>query len=164
MWQNWSSSDFFLILTRCPEFGDGGLRHVSSMRQLRRLWISHASISERGLRHLAPLVALRELQLCDAGNLSDSGVRHIARLSRVESLYLRADRIGDVGIEHIARMQNLRELWLEGVSAVDFTPLESLRSLRVLGLYNVLIGDDQLGRLRRLMPSCSIVSRSFAVP
>jgi ankyrin repeat protein len=90
---------------------DEGLRHLARMPQLRDLDLSHypgGPITDRGLDVLRHLRELRKFQMCWQPGISDAGVANLAACEHLESVDLMGTPTGDGAIRALTGKQNLR--------------------------------------------------------
>jgi Leucine-rich repeat (LRR) protein len=76
-----------LHIMNCPVVTDAGLRHLKSLKKLRRLDLRGSSITDSGLAELSGLSELRELALSRT-SVSDAGLEHLEGLAKLEWLTL----------------------------------------------------------------------------
>ena len=64
------------------------MKELAGLTELRLLDLSHAKISDAGLRHLAGLRRLQSLRLYDVANVTDAGLAHLKGLTDLRELNL----------------------------------------------------------------------------
>lgn len=103
------------------------LKGISSLES-----VSGLTVDDEGLADLAELRQLKSL--CLSGAMTDVGLRYLAKLQALEELELRANGITDGGVTQIAALTNLRHLRLHGCPITDrgLPTLATLRSLETL--------------------------------
>jgi hypothetical protein len=92
---------------------DAGLRHLAGMPQLRELDLSDypgGTITDHGLAALRHLTELRHFKMCWQGAVSDAGVAHLARCDRLESVNLLGTPTGDGALHALTGKPDLRSL------------------------------------------------------
>jgi hypothetical protein len=92
---------------------DDGLRHLARMPQLRELDLSDypgGRITDRGLDALRHLTELRRFQMCWQSGISDAGVARLAHCERLESVNLLGTPTGDGAVAALAEKAGLRHL------------------------------------------------------
>jgi len=108
---------------------------ITRYPQLEMLDLSYTDIDDIGLAQLASLTSLTWLGLMDT-KVTDDGLRHLARFSALECLALSGTEVTARGIERLAGLKNLRSLHL----------------------VNCRVSRDDVARLQKQFPACSIVS------
>jgi hypothetical protein len=107
------------------------------------------------LPHLAS--GLRRLTLATAW-LHDESLAHVAQLKGITSLQTFGNDFTDAGVQYLAALTNLEWLWLEEETlsgqAIDFAV--RLTRLQRLGLKDVPITEEDLRRLRALLPDVDV--------
>jgi hypothetical protein len=102
-----------LILDGTGRLTDAGVRHLADMPQLRDLDLSDhpgGTITDRGLEALGHLTELRHFKMCWQGAVTDGGVAHLAHCDRLESVNLLGTRTGDGALRALAGKAGLRDL------------------------------------------------------
>jgi hypothetical protein len=102
-----------LIVDGTNRLTDEGLRHLARMPQLRELDLSDypgGKITDRGLGALRHLTELRHFKMCWQGAVSDEGVANLARCERLESVNLLGTPTGDGALRALAGKAGLRNL------------------------------------------------------
>lgn len=134
---------------------DAGLREISALTKLEKLWI--ISLGDRptvwprltasGTAHLGKLKMLRELHLSYMP-LDDSELAFIESLTRLEYLDLNQTKIADAGLIHLRPLHQLEYLCLGGrkITGEGFAGL-SLSRLRQLDLSSTGITDGGLSHI-----------------
>lgn len=97
---------------------DDGLRHLAALRGLRELDISVSGIGDRGLASLRPLELLEVLHL-DGTGLTDRGLDTVASFSRLRALDLSRTLVGPEGLGALARLPALAFLSVSGIDLAD---------------------------------------------
>lgn len=103
---------------------DSDLSHFSNLNRLRILEIGivgepDTGIGDEGLRHLAGLSNLEELELYGHSHISDAGLAHLAGLTKLKWLNLDGSRVTDAGLVHLRGLTNLTRLYLSGTKVTD---------------------------------------------
>jgi hypothetical protein len=102
-----------LILDGTNRLTDEGVRHLARMPQLRELDLSDypgGKITDHGLAALGHLTELRHFKMCWQGAVSDKGVANLARCDRLESVNLLGTPTGDGALRALAGKAGLRNL------------------------------------------------------
>lgn len=140
-----------------------------------------ASISERGLKHLAPLTQLYLLDLDSAvlepGALkglpdlpaldqlyvrktpvADADLPHLLRFPRLMHLGLHHTAVTDAGLATVARLPNLKHLHLDGTAVTDagLDALRACKKLEYLSIANTKVSPAAVAELRKALPRCEV--------
>jgi len=91
---------------------DLGLAKLASLKNLRRLDLSGASITASGVRTLAAFRELRRLSLWNVKGLDDAAAEPLERLTNLTSLDLSNTSIGADTLRRLAKLPNLRRLYV----------------------------------------------------
>lgn len=126
-----------LGLQDCQRVSDEGLRFISMglANVLKSINLSFCvQITDSGMKHVAKISSLRELDLRSCDNISEMGISYLAEGgSRISSLDVSfCDKIGDQALEHISQgLFNLKTLSMsacpisdEGISKIAKTQQE----------------------------------------
>jgi hypothetical protein len=92
---------------------DAGLRHLAGMPQLRELDLSDypgGTITDHGLEAMRHLTELRHFKMCWQGAVSDAGVAHLGRCDHLERVTLLGTPTGDGALRALAGKPGLRSL------------------------------------------------------
>jgi len=90
---------------------DEGLRHLARMPQLEELDLSEypgGPITDRGLEVLKQLPALRKFAMCWQAGISDAGVANLGACERLESVNLLGTQTGDGAVRALTGKRSLR--------------------------------------------------------
>lgn len=133
---------------------DRGLRHLAQLNALEELDLSYTNVLGTGLRHLKLSRGLWALNLCKT-RVSDATVKQLMAFRHLQRLDLSYTRITNVAMDSITRLRHLRQLTLEGTEVTDvgLRKLGQLRDLERLDLSNTRITDagvDCIARLKNL--------------
>jgi hypothetical protein len=122
--------------------GDGDVKALAALPQLRGLVLSRTSVSDAGLKALA---ALPRLQALDLGwtPIGDEGLKVLAGFRQLTWLELRGTAITDAGLKNLASLESLETLDLGETQTSDagLAALADLRQLRKLRLDRTKVGD-----------------------
>ena len=91
---------------------DLGLAKLASLKNLRRLDLSGASIAANGVRTLAAFRELRRLSLWNVKGLDDAAAAPLETLTNLTSLDLSNTSIGADTLRRLAKLPNLRHLYV----------------------------------------------------
>lgn len=169
-----SKKYFSIEITEQWRGGNGGLRHLSNVKQLRELYVFEDSgVTDAGVAHIGELSELERLTLWSR-RVTDRGIRHLIDLKGLRRLDLAGLRIGDESLATFHEMSELEELILSetlvrGDGLANLHPnirrlhlydtevddkavvhLLSLPQLRYLGLYGTRVTDEGFLRLALL--------------
>lgn len=108
---------------------DDWLKWIREFRSLRKLDLANCEIHGDGLRHVATLTDLRELNLT-LTPVDDSALKHLAELSELRTLGLASTKVTGTGFEHLKGLTNLENVNLHftpvndaGLKAISQLPL-----------------------------------------
>lgn len=101
-----------LHLDGSAHFSDDGVRHLAGMPQLRELELGgpRSPITDRGLEALRHLKELRKFQMCWTPGISDAGVANLTFCDHLESVNLLGTPTGDGAINALIGKRELRRL------------------------------------------------------
>ncbi len=91
---------------------DEGIAKLPGLPKLTALDLRAVDIGDPGMKALASLKALRELNLSD-GRFTDQGLANLSKLSHLERLETERVKITDAGIESLSGITSLRALNLD---------------------------------------------------
>lgn len=89
-----------LFFSTTNGLNDDRLQQLSSLSQLRELWLVRSEVTGTGLAVLADFPALRELHIGSA-QLSDDGLRHLKRLGQLKKLTIWGLRHDDPRVDEL---------------------------------------------------------------
>jgi hypothetical protein len=121
---------------------DMGMKQLGAMKNLEKLELATANVSNTGFANLAMLTELKELAL--ASGASDQDLVHLSKLVKIEVLRLHDNKITDAGMKHVSGLKQVRRLLL-GLTAVGDAGLKELAGLtevRELLLYATPVTDE----------------------
>lgn len=138
----------------CPRIGDGGLRNMRFVKELREVSLTETRLTGSGLVHLGELEHLNRLSITGTP-VNDEGLDAIASFARLRSLVLRGPARGSRHLPDLSQLTQLEELVLAYPDVDDQAAegLAGLRRLRHLDLGGTAISDDGLipvGKLAEL--------------
>jgi hypothetical protein len=110
-------------------FSDEGLRHLARMPQLQELDLSgyHSPLTDRGLEVLRHLKQLKRFQMCWPQHVTDAGVAHLAGCDDLERVVLLGTRTGDGALAALAGKRRLHHFKAGGqVTAAGLALLHQL--------------------------------------
>lgn len=118
-----------LRLGNCKQLTDEGVRHLANLPMLRELDLSHTRVTDDGLKVLRALPQLRSLNLVMT-MVTDLGLIHLEHCHELERLHLMWTHTGNGAIRVLAGKQKFTHLW-SGNNVTD----DGLRYLRDIPTY-----------------------------
>lgn len=85
-----------------PVIGDAGLKSVSSLVTLRKLYLRYTNVSDAGIEHVSRLPKLESLDLTGT-DVPDASIPLFKRLTNLKKLWLRNTRVSDAGAEELEK-------------------------------------------------------------
>jgi hypothetical protein len=133
--------------------GDGALKHVAGLDNVRTLMLCGTSIGDSDLAELPKMWRLENLNLLGT-NVTDAGLTHLANCRELKSLVL-PSAITDQGVQALRGLSNLEFLWIDSTAVTDqsapvFAGLEKLRELLLRQNAISDVGAKELRRLKNL--------------
>lgn len=150
-------------VNKCP-IEDADMTIWPAFKELRRLQISGARLTDAGIASLTGCKKLESLELgefhvpfslkgepdCDACSLSTTAVRKIATLGRLKSLSLSHIKLTEGDIESLAALSELQMLDIRSTQITDKS-LETLSKMK--SLRKLILRDDDGRFVRNLEPT-----------
>lgn len=101
-----------------------------------------AGVDSNGVRHLAGLTHLKELDLCECAKVGDKALKALVACEELESLGLRGSGISDAGLAYLKKLPRLSQLNIDGtgishVGVKEVCKSASLRELNLIDCPNV---------------------------
>lgn len=157
-----------VLMLRGTQATDEGLRHIGELTRLEELYIFNAAaVSDAGVTHLARLRNLKKVQI-DHARITDVGLRVLCGLHKLEDMWLQGNGFTDAGITELKRLGNVKKLCLGlGTTRISDKGLESvkhLKNLELLDLQGSVVTDNGLrhlsglSKLNELWTSGSIIT------
>ena len=132
--------------------GDG-LKIVATLRHLEELNLNHykGGVTDQAIPPLAGSKTLRKLDLMNA-RVTDRSMSQFAAMPSLRSLGLSGTKITDAGLEQLSQHQHIESLFLGSTDVTDrgLKHLASMKSLKRLGLRSTAITDAGLKTLTAL--------------
>ncbi|HXY34650.1 MAG TPA: protein kinase [Planctomycetaceae bacterium] len=130
---------------------DSGLAHLSRCVNLEELNVAFGSqkVSDASMRHIGTMRRLKKLWL--GGNpVTNAGLVYLEGLTQLESLDLGGTRVHGPGLEHLRSLVALKDLQLGGLGLMDsdLVRLRSLTALERLGLDGTRVSGPGLANLK----------------
>lgn len=161
---------------------DAGARSVSQLRSLRELIMPQTALTGDGVRLLAAIPTLEQLDLtlCE---VTDESLQPFGDLKNLRSLKLRGTQIKGPGLQHLARCQSLESLQISELSPFDSDELrhfvghprlkslnlsgtrldkravehlQRISTLELLEMNDSGVGEADLRELRAALPKCTV--------
>jgi RNA polymerase sigma factor (sigma-70 family) len=118
------------------------------------LWLGGAQVTDAGLKELAGLAGLKNLQMLYLGNteVTDAGLKELAGLKSLRTLDLLRTKVTDTGLKELAGLKSLETLDLMSTEVTDagLKELAGLKSLQTLNLWETKVTDAGLRELAGL--------------
>jgi hypothetical protein len=131
---------------------DSDIPLLARMADLKKLDLSLARISDRGLRALRPASQILDLNLAFAEQIGDEGTSAIREWKHLVRLNARGTKITDATLEMLSGITSLRALDVSyaQLTVVGMNHLASLTNLRELSMGGNKLTDAGLQFLRQL--------------
>jgi hypothetical protein len=131
---------------------DEGLASVSHDNGLQKLYCFKPKITDAGVKHLANLTGLKDLELLRVPELTDATLAHIAGQTNLEKITLSGTSITGSGLVHLAGMRKLRSLTIsnEALNDAGLANLGKLTGLTQLYLGGGAYTDTGVAALANL--------------
>ncbi|KAG7621554.1 Leucine-rich repeat cysteine-containing subtype [Arabidopsis suecica] len=119
-----------LDLSRCFKVTDAGMKHLQSVVNLKKLWISQTGVTEVGISLLA---SLKKLSLLDLGGLpvTDQNLISLQALTKLEYLDIWGSNVTNQGAVSILKFSNLSFLNLSWTSITQTPNIPHLECLHM---------------------------------
>jgi RNA polymerase sigma factor (sigma-70 family) len=118
------------------------------------LWLGGAQVTDAGLKELAGLAGLKNLQMLYLGNteVTDAGLKELAGLKSLQTLNLWETKVTDARLRELAGLKSLQALDLGGTEVTDagLKELAGLKTLKTLNLGDTKVTDAGLKQLAGL--------------
>lgn len=123
-----------LDLANCAVRGEG-LRHVAGLAGLRELNLTLTPVSDDALQHLAGLTELRSLGLAST-QCTGTGFTHLTGLKKLESVNFHFTPLNDAGLKAISQVPLSGRLWFAHTRFTDAgaASLAALTKLKICGI------------------------------
>jgi hypothetical protein len=140
---------------------DAGFRELARLAQVRSLDLTFTAVSEKRLKLLAEMTALRELRICPerpepgaapGEPVTVAGLKAVTRLTNLRVLVLTRVPVNDETVIDLAALPELREVDLSETEITDaaLKSLASCRKLHKLGVIAPKVTGMGLGQLAEL--------------
>jgi len=140
-------------LTPPGSITDAGLRYVTGLTPLKRLYLDDSNVTDKGLVTLSKLSGLEELSLTGK-SIRGPGLVHLTKLPSLYYLMLGHLSFGDTGMAHIRNIPSLKILSFRDASIGDagVQQLSGHEGLENVSFVRAWVTDHGLGYLKT-MPS-----------
>jgi hypothetical protein len=114
-----------VLLLDSTQISDAGVKHLSKLRQLRRLYLRYTQVTGSGLEQLAGLTNLERLDLMGSRGITSEALLALPNRENLESLNLLYTGIDRTAFAHLRTMSHLQELSVSDSagSPADFVSL-----------------------------------------
>lgn len=140
-----------LALTGCSKIGDTSITSIGQhMKALKSLAISNLNFTDAAFAKLADLNLVH--LFAEGTSVTDTGVKTLAKMTSLKELQLNYTRTGDDAVGHLSNLQSLETLGLAGTLVTDrgTAAIAKLNNLRTLDLGYTTIGQQGLKELSQL--------------
>jgi len=134
---------------------DAGLQHLSGLSSLSDLTLSCSpGITDAGIKHLLRLTQLRHLEIVNT-SITNDGLKQLAPLP-LECLKITGTHVTGDGLETLKGWPHLAHLAIDGTQAEAYgvKDLSELRQLKELDIYSAT--GKHLDGLQKAMPNCKV--------
>ena len=123
-----------LDLANCAIQGNG-LKHISSLKNLRELNLTLTPVNDEALKHLSGLTELRNLGLAST-QCTGTGFTHLKPLTKLENVNFHFTPLNDAGLQAISQLPLSGRLWFAHTKFTDqgATHLKNLTQLKRCGI------------------------------
>ena len=138
---------------------DDGMEAIGQLKQLEKLNLDMANITDVGIKYLAGCEALTELDVM-RNKLTAVGFGALERNRKLTKLKVGV-YAGDAELKAIARLKSLEslELWQTNVTDRGLEVLKDLNNLETLVLTGGKVTDAGVEACQRLLPNCKVEYR-----
>ena len=149
-----------LLLSTNQSVTDDALQHLTNLKKLTILTLSHTDVTGYGLRHLSKMHSLEGLDLGHTP-LTDEALEHVGKLSSIKWLLLNDTLISDAGVRRLSALDSLSTLVLSDTKITDdsLTILHDFKYLKHLSLLGTSVSGNSVAELQDALPNCRILWR-----
>ena len=144
-------------LGRMPVMGAGLKASRIWLGDPTRVVLGFTGVTDAGLKELAALKRLQELNLSCAAQVTDAGLKELAALKSLQSLNLGGTEVTDAGLKELAGLEEPADRWTSASTKVTDAGLKELAGLKSLQIAEPLAatqvtdaGLKELAALKRL--------------
>jgi hypothetical protein len=152
-----SDSEGLVVCLNDTDVTDDDLEVLRGLRYLDSVKLRNTNITDVGVRHMAQISALIQLDL-ENTKITDEGSASLEGLSHLRSLSLANTKITDAGVSHLRRLSDLYKLNLDGDKITDacIPFLAGLPQLSYVHVKGTEITEDGIKSLQKALPNCQI--------
>ncbi|MBY0231748.1 MAG: SMI1/KNR4 family protein [Gemmataceae bacterium] len=137
------------------EIAGDGLRHLAGMTVLRQLQLCACTLSDAAMAHLPSLPSLTMLNLSSSTGCTSAALACLERLPALTAFHANGAPVAGPGLRHLASLPHLTDLDLSGggeriTTDADLSHLPLLPTVEHLDLRSALVTDAGLAHLARL--------------
>lgn len=140
---------------------NAGIEHLSPLMALQVLYLHGTQVTDAGVARLRALTTLRVLDLGSTG-ITDASLDYLAALTSLQQLWLQNTNITDAGLRHLSTLNNLRVLNLDGCQITDagLSHLRPVNTLLRLYARRTRVTGTGLKELKASLSACDFWPRS----
>ena len=139
---------------------DDGLKEVAKLEQLIELDLFGSNqLTDHGLQELTNLKYLETLGL--PGQITDEGLKQITEFNQLTTLGLKeCSQITDAGLSELPKLNRLSSLWLPPhITDASLKEIIKLKQLELLVLSGTKISATGISEVLKVLPKCNIISK-----
>ena len=139
---------------------DDGLKEVAKLTQLIELDLFGSNqLTDKGLKELTNLQYLETLGL--PGQITDEGLKQVTEFNQLTTLGLKeCSQITDAGLSELTNLNRLSSLWLPPqITDASLKEIIKLKQLELLVLSGTKITATGISEVLKALPKCNIISK-----
>ena len=139
---------------------DEGLKEVAKLTHLIELdLLGSNQLTDKGLKELSSLQRLETLGL--PGKITDEGLKLVTEFNQITTLGLKdCSQITDSGLRELTKLNNLSSLWLPPqITDASLKEIIKLKQLELLVLSGTKITATGISEVLKALPKCNIISK-----
>tara|TARA_Y100000588_G_C14162590_1_gene885489 strand:+ start:150 stop:734 length:585 start_codon:yes stop_codon:yes gene_type:complete len=139
---------------------DAGLKEIAKLTQLIELDLLGCNqLTDKGLKELSSLQHLETLGL--PGQITDEGLKLVTEFNQITTLGLKdCSQISDLGLRELTKLNNLSSLWLPPqITDASLKEIIKLKQLELLVLSGSKITATGIAEAIKALPKCNILSK-----
>lgn len=143
-------------LARLP-ITDKSMRALKDLKHLRELVLEGIDISDKGLQFLEYHRRLEELRISKI-RIRGAGIKYLAKIPTLKRIEISENLLSRDAFTSLAEIKSLEELTLRSVDIDDrgAAALCDMRTLKSLYVWNAVMSDKAVQRLKEKLPNCKI--------